>query len=96
MEKSAATAAATAASHLPPPTVSAEDAAREKAISGEKRSVEHVAELSREQALGAISVTPSPAKLMRKKGGGKQRSMDDGGEVKKERRSTRRKLLDDE
>jgi hypothetical protein len=81
---------------LPPPTVSAEDAAREKAISGEKRSVEHVAELSREQALGAISVTPSPAKLMRKKGGGKQRSMDDGGEVKKERRSTRRKLLDDE
>ncbi len=95
MEKSAATTT-TKASHLPPPTVSAEDAAREKAISGENRSVEHVAELSREQALGAISVTPSPAKLMRKKGGGKRRSKDDGGEVKKERRSTRRKLLDDE
>jgi hypothetical protein len=94
MEKSAA--ATTAASHLPPPTVSAEDAAREKAISGENRSVEHVAELSREQALGAISVTPSPAKLTRKKGDGKRRSKDDVGEVKKERRSTRRKLLDDE
>lgn len=88
--------ATAAASHLPPPTVSAEDAAREKAISGENRSVEHVAELSREQALGAISVTPSPAKLMRKKGGGKRRSNDDCGEAKKERRSTRRKLLDDE
>ena len=94
MEKSTA-AAATSASHLPPPIVSAEDAAREKAISGENRSVEHVAELSREQALGAISVTPSP-KLMKKKGGGKRRSKDDGGEVKKERRSTRRKLLADE
>ena len=45
--------------HLPPPTVSAEDAAREKATSGENRAVEHVAELSREQAMKAISITPS-------------------------------------
>merc|ERR1719253_692280 len=46
---------------LPPPAVSAEDAAREKAASGEHRAVEHVAELSRGQAVRAISVTPSPA-----------------------------------
>ena len=46
---------------LPPPMVSAEDAAREKAVSGENRAVEHVAELSREQAVKAIFVTPSPA-----------------------------------
>jgi len=46
---------------LPPPLVSSEDAAREKAISGENRAVEHVAELSREQAVKAIvSLTPSP------------------------------------
>ena len=46
---------------LPPPMVSAEDAAREKAARGENRAVEHVAELSREQAVTAISVTPSRA-----------------------------------
>lgn len=46
---------------LPPPMVSAEDAAREKARSGENRAVEHVAELSGEQTISAIqSVTPSP------------------------------------
>ena len=46
---------------LPPPMVSAEDAAREKAVRSENRAVEHVAELSREQAVKAIFVTPSPA-----------------------------------
>ena len=45
---------------LPPPSFNAEEAAREKALSGENRAVEHVAELSREQAIRAISVTPSP------------------------------------
>lgn len=44
---------------LPPPLISAQDAAREKATSGENRAVEHIAELSREQAIKAISVTPS-------------------------------------
>mmetsp|Transcript_18092 Transcript_18092/g.31877 ORF Transcript_18092/g.31877 Transcript_18092/m.31877 type:complete len:149 (-) Transcript_18092:49-495(-) len=53
--------ATTSCEPLPPPMVSAEDAAREKAVSGENRAVEHVAELSREQAVRAISVTPSPA-----------------------------------
>jgi formamidopyrimidine-DNA glycosylase len=48
---------------LPPPQVSAEDAAREKLISDENRAVEHIAELSRGQAMRALaSVTPSPAK----------------------------------
>ena len=48
---------------LPPPRVSAEDAAREKLIGGENRAVEHIAELSRGQAVRALaSVTPSPAK----------------------------------
>jgi len=41
--------------HLPPPTVSAEDAAREKAAAGEHRGVEHVAELSSGQAVGATT-----------------------------------------
>ena len=47
---------------LPPPMISAEDAAREKAAAGEGRSVEHIAELSREQAIEAVAsaVTPSP------------------------------------
>jgi len=46
---------------LPPPVVSPEDAAKEKAISGENRAVEHVAELSSGQAIKAVSsVTPSP------------------------------------
>ena len=47
---------------LPPPMISAEDAAREKASAGEGRNVEHIAELSREQAIEAVAtVTPSPA-----------------------------------
>ncbi|KAL3775061.1 hypothetical protein ACHAW5_001195 [Stephanodiscus triporus] len=47
---------------LPPPRVSAEDAAREKLVSGENRAIEHVVELSREQAMRALlTVTPSPA-----------------------------------
>ena len=50
---------AAASKPLPPPLISAQDAAREKATSGENRAVEHVAELSREQAIKAISVTPS-------------------------------------
>ena len=46
---------------LPPPRVSAEEAAKEKAISGENRAVEHVAELSSGQAIKAVStITPSP------------------------------------
>uniref|UniRef100_A0A7S2P4P5 Uncharacterized protein n=1 Tax=Skeletonema marinoi TaxID=267567 RepID=A0A7S2P4P5_9STRA len=81
--------------HLPPPTISAEDAAREKAISGENRAVEHIAELSREQATKAISVTPSPAEAKKRKkgrrGGGEK---DDEAGVEK-RKSTRRKLLHD-
>jgi formamidopyrimidine-DNA glycosylase len=51
---------------LPPPLISAEDAAREKAKSGENRAVEHVAELSRDQAIKAITVTPSPVVNERK------------------------------
>ena len=56
-------ATAAAGLPLPPPRVSAEDAAREKAASGESRAVEHVAELSRDQAARAVvAVTPSPGK----------------------------------
>jgi hypothetical protein len=55
---------------LPPPSVSAQEAAREKAKSGENRAVEHVAELSSEQAIKAISVTPSPAVPGKKKSSG--------------------------
>ena len=40
---------------LPPPAISSEEAAREKASSGENRAVEHIAELSREQAAKAIA-----------------------------------------
>jgi len=58
MDKEAATVTS---SPLPPPTTSAAEAAREKAANGENRAVEHMAELSREQAVRAISVTPSPA-----------------------------------
>jgi len=57
---------------LPPPRVSAEEAAQEKAISGENRSVEHVAELSSGQAIKAVStITPSPVaakKVSKRKG----------------------------
>jgi len=53
---------AKAVAALPPPMISAEDAAREKAFAGEGRNVEHIAELSREQAIEAVAtVTPSPA-----------------------------------
>jgi len=52
---------------LPPPVVSAEEAAREKAVSGENRAVEHIAELSREQAVSAISITPAAVKRIPKK-----------------------------
>eukprot|EP00566_Odontella_aurita_P000681 CAMPEP_0113559850 /NCGR_PEP_ID=MMETSP0015_2-20120614/19117_1 /TAXON_ID=2838 /ORGANISM="Odontella" /LENGTH=546 /DNA_ID=CAMNT_0000461515 /DNA_START=91 /DNA_END=1728 /DNA_ORIENTATION=+ /assembly_acc=CAM_ASM_000160 len=45
-------------SSLPPPMVSAEEAAREKAKAGEHRGVEHIAELSRDQAIKAAVVTP--------------------------------------
>merc|ERR1719253_2444251 len=57
---------------LPPPRVSAEEAAQEKAISGENRAVEHVAELSSGQAIKAVStITPSPvaAKKVNKRKG---------------------------
>ena len=64
---------------LPPPLVSAQDAAREKALSGENRSVEHIAELSREQAVKAIAVTPSPAVATRKKQAGKRVAEIGGG-----------------
>ena len=86
--------AATPSKPLPPPKISPEDAAREKAASGENRAVEHVAELSREQAVKAISsaVTPSPvaAKGKRKsprssggssRGVGSSHDGDDAGEV---------------
>lgn len=43
---------------LPPPAVSAEEAAREKAAAGEHRGVEHIAELSRDQAVKAAVITP--------------------------------------
>ena len=47
---------------LPPPIISAEDAAREKYISGENRAVEHVAELSGGQAKSCITPSPIAAK----------------------------------
>mmetsp|Transcript_23844 Transcript_23844/g.57492 ORF Transcript_23844/g.57492 Transcript_23844/m.57492 type:complete len:546 (-) Transcript_23844:392-2029(-) len=84
---------------LPPPMVSAEDAAREKAISGENRAVEHVAELSREQATKVVaSITPSPA-AGRARGGEKKSSRKRGGNVGKKstkKISSRRKLKYDE
>eukprot|EP00574_Skeletonema_japonicum_P000929 CAMPEP_0201741580 /NCGR_PEP_ID=MMETSP0593-20130828/46887_1 /ASSEMBLY_ACC=CAM_ASM_000672 /TAXON_ID=267983 /ORGANISM="Skeletonema japonicum, Strain CCMP2506" /LENGTH=457 /DNA_ID=CAMNT_0048235919 /DNA_START=26 /DNA_END=1396 /DNA_ORIENTATION=- len=63
------TATSSTLQHLPPPTISAEDAAREKAVSGENRAVEHIAELSREQAIRAIAVTPSLAEARKKRKG---------------------------
>jgi formamidopyrimidine-DNA glycosylase len=88
---------------LPPPSVSAQDAAFEKARSGENRAVEHVAELSREQAIKAISVTPSPAVTRRKKSSGqtdkehgvKRDGNASGSDLKavKRRRSSPRKKL---
>ena len=77
-----------------PPSVSAEDAAREKLLSGENRGVEHIAELSREQAMRALSsvVTPSPAK---KKRGGRMNDVEDDntiGDDRKERVERRRRL----
>jgi len=73
---------------LPPPRVSAEEAAQEKAISGENRAVEHVAELSSGQAIKAVStITPSPvaAKKVSKRKGSVKSSP-------KKKRSSRRKL----
>ena len=60
---------------LPPPMISAEDAAREKASAGEGRNVEHIAELSREQAIEAVAtVTPSPAVSKKSKRSHRKRS----------------------
>jgi hypothetical protein len=77
-----------------PPSVSAEDAAREKLLSGENRGVEHIAELSREQAMRALSsvVTPTPAK--KKRGGRMNDAEDDNtiGDDRKERVERRRRL----
>ena len=81
--------------HLPPPTISAEDAAREKAVSGENRAVEHIAELSREQAMKAISVTPSPSEAKKRKKGRRGRDEKDDEAGVEKRKSTRRKLLHD-
>ena len=78
----------TSNTQLPPPLVNAEEAAREKASSGENRAVEHVAELSREQAIRAISVTPSPVVGKVKHIG---KSVEDGKSgTKRKRISTRR------
>ncbi|KAL3785466.1 hypothetical protein HJC23_008276 [Cyclotella cryptica] len=74
--------AVTLSEPLPPPLISAEDAAREKAISGENRAVEHVAELSSEQAIKAISVTPLPSVAARRK-----RAENHGMEAGRKRRS---------
>ena len=59
---------------LPPPMISAEEAAREKAAAGEGRNVEHIAELSREQAIEAVAsdVTPSPTASKNSKRGRKR------------------------
>jgi formamidopyrimidine-DNA glycosylase len=54
-----------------PPRVSAEDAAREKLLSGENRGVEHIAELSREQAMRALSSVVTPSLATKKRGGQK-------------------------
>jgi hypothetical protein len=69
----------TSSEPLPPPLISAEDAAREKAVSGENRAVEHVAELSSEQAIKAISVTPLPSVVARRKRA-ENPAMERGGE----------------
>ena len=97
MQSTTSSSSSSKTSHyLPTPTISAEDAAREKAISGENRAVEHIAELSREQAISAIAVTPSPAaetkkrKKCRRVGGLKE---EDGEQYVEKRKSTRRKLL---
>ena len=87
--------AAAASQYLPSPTISAEDAAREKAISGENRAVEHIAELSREQAISAIAVTPSPAAGTKKRKKGRRVGglKEDGEDSVEKRKSTRRKLI---
>ncbi|KAL7493205.1 hypothetical protein ACHAWT_002407 [Skeletonema menzelii] len=83
--------------YLPSPTISAEDAAREKATSGENRAVEHIAELSREQAINAIAVTPSPTAEKRKRKKVRRVGCDDDGEeFAEKRKSPRRKLLHNE
>jgi len=69
---------------LPPPLISAEEAAREKAESGENRAVEHIAELSKEQAAKALSSstplvavkTESMDRIPKKKCGGNGKKAD--------------------
>jgi hypothetical protein len=58
-----------------PPRVSAEDAAREKLLSGENLGVEHIAELSREQAMRALSSVVTPSLAMKKREGQKSDSI---------------------
>ena len=81
---------------LPPPRVSAEDAALEKFISGENRAVEHVAELSSEQAIKAMSITPSPAKGGHKpsRSGGKRKNAGEKKSGSKKSASKRRLKYD--
>jgi len=94
LRKSGDEAVATAASvPLPPPAVSAEEAAREKAASGENRAVEHVAELSREQAVSAISATPAtvkrtPKQRKQKKTSGVRRKDESGGNERTSQQDT--------
>lgn len=78
---------------LPPPIISAEDAAREKATAGEGRNVEHIAELSREQAIEAIAsaVTPSP-NASENGGKGKKRSAPPSTSSQRSTVDTRRRL----
>ena len=95
MQKESLLSTTLASSHLPLPAISAEDAAREKAISGENRAVEHIAELSREQAMKAISVTPSPSEAKKRKKGRRGRDEKDDEAGVEKRKSTRSKLLHD-
>lgn len=76
---------------LPPPIISAEDAAREKAVAGENRAVEHVAELSREQAIEAVAVvTPSPISRAKKSRASKKRTASKAGNKSSPRTRTAR------
>ena len=73
---------------LPPPIISAEDAAREKYISGENRAVEHVAELSGGQAKSCITPSPMAAKggkpkVSKKVAAKKKRSKEDESSKRK-------------
>ena len=81
---------------MSPPRVSAECAALEKFISGENRAVEHVAELSSEQAIKAVSITPSPAKGGRQssRSGDKRKNAGEKKSGSKKRASKRRLKYD--